>query len=136
MITFCDFKKNPCQISYCQILSQRRFNHRGLYPIKPLDSKTTIRTKNTFALYISFIRFRDQVQNRTIEFLTHDFALDAFTISQIYKASWEIEFFVKTIKQHLRIKWFIGTSSNAFWTQICITMLAYLLVSYFKFVNC
>jgi hypothetical protein len=35
------------------------------------------------------------------------------TIAAIYKDRWQIEIFFKTIKQNLRIKTFVGTSSNA-----------------------
>jgi len=81
------------------------------------------------------IRYRDSETKRKFEFLTNDFESDSLTISKIYKARWEIEIFFKTIKQNLRIKRFIGNSSNAVWTQIWIAMIAYLLISYFKFVN-
>ena len=40
---------------------------------------------------------------------------------------------MKTIKQNLKIKRFIGTSRNAVWTQVWIAMIAYLMISYFKF---
>jgi hypothetical protein len=84
---------------------------------------------------LRLIRFRDKENKRIVEFLTNDFELDALTITQIYKARWEIELFFKTIKQNLKIKRFIGTSQNAVWCQIWIAMIAYLLVSYMKFVN-
>ena len=70
-----------------------------------------------------------------LKFLTNDFQSTALTITEIYKARWEIELFFKTIKQNLKIKRFIGNSPNAVWTQIWIAMIAYLLVSYLKFVH-
>jgi len=40
-----------------------------------------------------------------------DFA--ASTIGRIYKDRWQIELFVKAMKQNLKIKTFVGTSENA-----------------------
>ena len=84
---------------------------------------------------LRLIRYYDKDNAKELEFLTNDFQSDAFTITQIYKARWEIELFFKTIKQNLKIKRFIGNSPNAVWTQIWIAMIAYLLVSYLKFVH-
>ena len=41
----------------------------------------------------------------------------------------------KWIKQHLKVKNFVGTSRNAVLTQLWIAMCVYLLLSYIKFVN-
>lgn len=79
------------------------------------------------------IHYHDPETNKRLTFLTNDFDLDAKTITDIYKARWEIELFFKTIKQNLKIKRFMGTSRNAVWTQIWIAMIAYLLTSYYKF---
>ena len=79
---------------------------------------------------LRIIRYWDSETEKELEFLTNDFELDAFTITQIYKARWEIELFFKMIKQNLKINRFIGTSQNAVCTQIWIAMIAYLLVSY------
>ena len=65
--------------------------------------------------------------------VTNNFLLDAQTIADLYKARWDIENFFKWIKQHLKIKSFLGTSKNAVLTQIWIAMCAYLLLSYVKF---
>ena len=51
------------------------------------------------------------------------------TISQLYKARWQVELFFKWIKQNLRIKAFYGTSPNAVKTQIWIAVCVYVLVA-------
>lgn len=96
---------------------------------------TVYETKKKYPNPLRLIRYRDSEFKRTFEFLTNDFETDALTIAKIYKARWEIEIFFKTIKQNLKIKRFLGTTPNAVWTQIWIAMIAYLLVSYLKFVN-
>ena len=80
------------------------------------------------------IKYFDKKNNRTLVFLTNNFRLSATTIANIYKARWEIELFFKTIKQNLKIKSFMGTSKNAVLTQVWIAMIAYLLLSYHKFI--
>jgi uncharacterized protein DUF4372/DDE family transposase len=79
------------------------------------------------------IKFRDpEDPNSLLVFLTNDFSLPAMTITKLYKARWMIELFFKWIKQHLRIKAFLGTSPNAVKTQIWIAISTYLLVAILK----
>ena len=75
------------------------------------------------------IRYTDPETNKRLTFLTNHFDLPALTIARLYKARWQIELFFKWIKQHLRIKAFYGTSSNAVKTQIWIAISTYLLVA-------
>jgi hypothetical protein len=46
-------------------------------------------------------------------FLTNHLTFGATTIAAIYKDRWQIELFFKALKQHLKIKTFVGTSANA-----------------------
>ena len=78
------------------------------------------------------ISFRDDLQGRTLVFLTNNFSLPAETIAALYKARWEIELFFKWIKQNLRVKTFYGTSPNAVKTQIWIAMIVYLVLAILK----
>lgn len=45
----------------------------------------------------------------------------------------EVELFFRTLKQHLRIKKFLGTSFNSVKTQILVDLIAYLLVQILRF---
>lgn len=82
---------------------------------------------------LRLIGFFDHEKNKTYVFLTNNFNLAAITISQIYKARWQIELFFKWIKQNLKIKTFLGTSKNAVLSQIWIAMIYTLLLAYIKF---
>jgi len=53
-----------------------------------------------------------------IELITNQFTWTANTISELYKARWQVEIFFREIKQLLHIKSFIGTSENAVMIQI------------------
>lgn len=61
------------------------------------------------------------------------YLLDAKTIADLYQERWQIELFLKWIKQNLRIKPFLGTSQNAVLTQIWIALCVYLLLAFLKF---
>jgi len=78
------------------------------------------------------IKYYDTEDDRTLIFLTNNFILSALTIAQLYEQRWKVELFFKWIKQHLRIKAFYGTSSNAVNTQIWIALCIYLLVCILK----
>jgi IS4 transposase len=66
---------------------------------------------------------------------TNDFASSALEIAQRYKERWGIELFFKWIKQHLKIKQFLGRSENAVRIQLLTALIAYLLVALLKETN-
>jgi hypothetical protein len=78
------------------------------------------------------IRFKDPDSGKTLVFLTNNTALSALTIAALYKSRWQVELFFKWIKQHLRIKHFIGNSENAVKTQIWCAVAAYVLIAIVK----
>lgn len=78
------------------------------------------------------IRFRDPETGKTLIFLTNNTVLPALTIAALYKQRWQVELFFKWIKQHLRIKKFLGTSENAVKTQIWCAVSTYVLIAIIK----
>ena len=78
------------------------------------------------------IRFKDPETGKTLIFLTNNTALPALTIAALYKCRWQVELFFKWIKQHLRIKRFIGNSENAVKTQIWCAVATYVLIAIVK----
>ena len=64
--------------------------------------------------------------------MTNNTALPALTICALYKSRWQVELFFKWIKQHLRIKRFLGTSENAVKTQIWCAIATYALIAIVK----
>jgi hypothetical protein len=65
-------------------------------------------------------------------FLTNQVEWGATTIARIYKDRWQIELFFKALKQNLRVKTFVGTSSNALHIQIWTALIALLLLKYLQ----
>ena len=78
------------------------------------------------------IRFKDPETGKTLVFLTNNTALPALTIAALYKSRWQVELFFKWIKQHLRIKRFIGNSENAVKTQVWCAISTYVLIAIVK----
>jgi hypothetical protein len=78
------------------------------------------------------IRFKDPESGKTLVFLTNNTALPALTICALYKSRWQVELFFKWIKQHLRIKHFLGTSENAVKTQVWCAIATYVLIAIVK----
>jgi hypothetical protein len=78
------------------------------------------------------VRFKDPESGKTLVFLTNNTVLPALTITALYKGRWQVELFFKWIKQHLRIKRFLGTSENAVKTQIWCAVATYVLIAIVK----
>ena len=78
------------------------------------------------------IRFKDPESGKTRVLLTNNTSLPALTIAALYKNRWQVELFFKWIKQHLRIKRFLGTSENAVKTQIWCAVPTYVLIAIVK----
>ncbi len=90
------------------------------------------KTSKKYPKKLRKIKYYDKEKNKTYEFLTNNFKIDALIIAKLYKYRWQIELFFRWIKQHLKIKSFWGKSENAVKTQIWIAISSYLLIAYAK----
>ncbi len=91
-----------------------------------------LRISQNYPEQLRRIRFKDPETSKTLVFLTNNTALPAMTIASLYKSRWQVELFFKWIKQHLRIKRFIGNSENAVKTQIWCAISTYVLIAIIK----
>lgn len=96
--------------------------------LQPLYGSCDRKCKRTLRL----VRVYNAENDETLELVTNIRHLSADTISEIYKERWQIELFFKAIKQNLRVKTFIGTSSNAVHTQVWTALISILLLKYLK----
>jgi IS4 transposase len=74
----------------------------------------------------------DKKNQQTIEVITNQMSWTANTITELYKARWEVEIFFRDIKQQLHIKSFIGTSHNAVMIQIWTALITILILKALK----
>jgi hypothetical protein len=116
--------------------AQRRYSHpvnrsTGLICDQTIFL-TGVHSPQDYQAPLRRIRFKDPQTAKTLIFLTNNFVLPAFTITELYRCRWQVELFFKWIKQHLRIKAFFGTSENAVKSQIWIAVSVYVLVAIVK----
>lgn len=90
------------------------------------------RVAKSYPEHIRRIRFKDPETGKTLIFLTNNTTLPPLTIAALYKSRWQVELFFKWIKQHLRIKRFLGTSENAVKAQIWCAVSTYVLIAIVK----
>ena len=65
---------------------------------------------------------------KTIVVITNDMKRSAVEIAQAYKFRWQIELLFRWLKQHLKLRSFLGTSANAVKLQIYAAIIAYILL--------
>ena len=93
------------------------------------DHEVRFASKGDSQLPIRLRRLRVQrTDGKTITLLTNDLARAAVDIATLYKARWQIELLFRWIKQHLRIRRFLGNNDNAIRLQIFAAMIAYALL--------
>ena len=63
-----------------------------------------------------------------ISLLTNDMKRPAVEIAALYKRRWQIELLFRWVKQHLRIRKFLGNNDNAIRVQLFAAMIAYALL--------
>jgi hypothetical protein len=120
--------------------SNTKFKRRYSHPVDRINTNVLCDQTGVLTVFYSNKHYpsplrrvvvRDETSKR-ITFLTNNFALAPALIAQLYRQRWQVELFFKWIKQHLRIKAFLGTSENAVKTQIWIAVCTYVLIAIVK----
>ena len=81
---------------------------------------------------LRIVKVFDAENGQELILLTNNLSWTANTISELYKARWDVEVFFKHLKQLFRVKTFVGTSPNAVRIQMWCSMIAILLINYLK----
>lgn len=89
---------------------------------------TGVKSKIKYPKPLRRVAIWDEENQQTIELITNQMSWTANTISELYKARWQIEIFFREIKQLLHIKSFIGTSENAVMIQIWTALITILVL--------
>jgi hypothetical protein len=129
-------------LAYFVVRSKRglQFRRRCSHPV---DRTTGVRSDQTILLtgkltsgkfpdLLRRVSFYAEDTDQRFVFLTNNFKIPSPTVAAIYHQRWQIELFFKWIKQHLRIKRYLGTSPNAVKTQIWTAMATYALIAILK----
>jgi hypothetical protein len=143
---YCDFELF-CQWNNSGVFFVTRLKDNAAYEIvhdRPLPQRRNVLADQVIRFTGPITRLKypgllrrvvvwDEENQREIELLTNHLSFGATTIGRIYRDRWEIELFFKVLKQHLKIKTFVGTSPNALKTQIWTALIAILLLKYLQF---
>jgi hypothetical protein len=89
-------------------------------------------TKKKCPYPLRIVEYYDEDKQRSFIYLTNNLKLAASTIARTYKERWQIESFFKSLKQHIKIKTFVGTSPNAVKIQVWTALIGILLLKYLK----
>ncbi len=80
---------------------------------------TSARSRKVYPHRLRRVVYRDQLTTNRYVFVNNTTWV-AKTIADLYKSRWQIELFFKWIKQHLKVKRFVGRSKNAVLTQLWV----------------
>ena len=88
--------------------------------------------ENDYPEKVRRIQWYSQKHDKILTFFTNHHDLAPEQIAEAHKTRWQIELFFKWIKQHLKIKTFLGTSQNAVMSQIWIALIYFVILAYIK----
>ncbi len=89
-------------------------------------------SRKLYPIPLRRVSYYSEQTDQSLVFLTNNFSIAPLTVAAIYRYRWQIELFFKWIKQHLRIKRFLGTSPNSVKSQIWIAVAVYVLIAIIK----
>ena len=95
---------------------------------------TSARSRKAYPGTLRRVGYWDEETRRSYVFVTNNTTWVGKTIANLYKSRWQIELFFKWIKQHLKVKRFVGRTKNAVLSQLWVATCMYLLLAYLKFV--
>jgi putative transposase len=94
------------------------------------DEQVKLSSKGDSKLPIPMRRIRvlRHQDGKKLSLLTNDMKRSAVEIGTLYKLRWQIELLFRWLKQHLKIRKFLGRNENAIKLQIFAAMIAYVLL--------
>jgi putative transposase len=93
------------------------------------DAEVKLATQGHTRLSIPMRRVRlKRDDGAVLTLITNDLQRPAVEIAALYKIRWQIELLFRWIKQHLKLRKFLGRSENAIRLQVIAAMIAYLLL--------
>jgi putative transposase len=108
-------------------LPLRKRKGDGFTVIEDAEVRLVSKGDSKLAIPMRRIRVRRD-EGAKITLLTNDFKRSAVEIAALYKKRWQIELLFRWIKQHLKIRSFLGRSDNAIRLQVVAAMIAYVLL--------
>jgi putative transposase len=88
--------------------------------------------KNHYTQALRRIEVLPEGHAKSLVLVTNDFERSAEQIAHCYKERWQIELLFKWLKQHLKIRQFMGRSENAARIQLLTALIAYVLLMLYQ----
>lgn len=95
--------------------------------LEDCDVKLASKGDSKLDMPLRLVRVR-RANGKEIVILSNDVASSALDIALLYKTRWEIELLFRWLKQHLKLRTFLGRSENAVRLQVLAAMIAFLLL--------
>jgi IS4 transposase len=105
----------------------RRTRGDGFEVLEDAEVALASRGDSKLAMPLRRIRVRRE-GGQKIVILTNDMKRPAVEVAALYKARWQIELLFRWIKQHLKIRAFLGRSENAVRLQVLVAMIVFVLL--------
>lgn len=99
----------------------------GFRVIEDADVRLDTRGRRKLAIPMRRIKIKRD-HGGVLILITNDLQRSALEIAELYKGRWRIELLFRWVKQHLKLRTFLGHSDNAIRLQIIAAMIAYLLL--------
>jgi hypothetical protein len=114
------------------VLGTRAVPARGPVVRDELITLTGVRTAAKCPYPLRVVEVTDPETGDPLVFLTNQLTFGPTTIARIYKDRWQIELLFKALKQHLKVKTFVGTTANALHIQLWTALIALLVLKYLQ----
>ncbi len=114
------------------VLGTRDVPARGPVVRDELITLTGVRTAAKCPYPLRIVEVLDPETGDPLVFLTNQLTFGPTTIARVYKDRWQIELLFKALKQHLKVKTFVGTSANALHIQLWTALIALLVLKYLQ----
>lgn len=112
-------------------LRRRRQNEavegEGFKILRDSEVKLVSKGDSSLPIPLRLIKVR-RVGAKAITILSNDMVRSAAEIAALYKGRWQIELLFRWLKQHLKIRRFLGRSENAIRLQLIAAIIAFLLM--------
>ena len=96
---------------------------------------TGVKSSKLYSKELRLIKYCDKETGEILTFIsnmTDELELNGLEIANIYRHRWDVESFLKLIKQNLTVKHLLGCSENAVKTHLWIAFCSYLLLARIK----
>ena len=119
--------RSKCHVRFRVLESRPVDKSSGLRCDQIIQLKTRW-SRRVYPQRLRRVRVWGEEHGVSLVLLTNHLELPAAMISLLYRKRWQVELFFKWIKQHLRLRAFLGRSQNAVRCQVWAGVCAYLLV--------